>query len=166
VCTQTYAGYCIASTRYVTRTYTYTGGNTACQNLIDVAENAKRENILVVMIGYNMASKRCNDYDPAPSSRVDSTVTGPEYARVTTETTTRYVDSPTSSVLNVLAQAASPVEGVPSMAQSDCSSAAERTAENADGDYLFCGASGTDMAPIFKTALSQATKGIKLLKLP
>ena len=43
---------------------------------------------------------------------------------------------------------------------------AEQTAENSDGDYFFCAATGTDMAPIFKTALSQATKGIKLIKLP
>ena len=41
-----------------------------------------------------------------------------------------------------------------------------RDAENADGDYLFCGASGTDMAPIFRTALTQASKGIKLVRLP
>ena len=35
-----------------------------------------------------------------------------------------------------------------------------------DGDYFFCAASGTDMAPIFKTALSQASSGIKLIRLP
>ncbi len=52
------------------------------------------------------------------------------------------------------------------MAESDCSSSAERVAENSDGDYFFCGATGTDMAPIFKTALSQATKGIKLVRIP
>ena len=56
--------------------------------------------------------------------------------------------------------------GPNSVAQNDCSTTAERTTENSDGDYFFCGATGTDMAPIFKTALSQVTKGIKLLKMP
>ena len=46
------------------------------------------------------------------------------------------------------------------------SSSAGRTAENGDGDYFFCAATGTDMAPIFKTALSQAGTGIKLIRLP
>ena len=36
--------------------------------------------------------------------------------------------------------------------------------ENADGDFLVCAASGTAMAPILRTALSQASKGIKLIK--
>ena len=58
------------------------------------------------------------------------------------------------------------MNGVPSMADNSCSTAAQQLAENSDGDYFFCAASGTDMAPIFKTALSQATKGIRLLKLP
>lgn len=69
-------------------------------------------------------------------------------------------------VLGVLAAAASPVGGVPSTASNSCGTAALRAAENADGDYFFCGASGTDMAPIFKTALSQVSKGVKLMKLP
>jgi hypothetical protein len=75
-------------------------------------------------------------------------------------------------VLDVLAQAASPtriVDGVggdPSVAQNDCSTDALRAAENSDGDFLFCAASGTDMAPIFTTALSQTTKGIKLMRMP
>jgi hypothetical protein len=89
-----------------------------------------------------------------------------------TQTTPTYVRAATSTpVLNIMAQAASPVvdsDGVvtPTTAQSDCSDDTERLAENSDGDFLFCAASGTDMAPIFRTALSQATKGIKLLKLP
>jgi hypothetical protein len=69
-------------------------------------------------------------------------------------------------VLGVLAAAASSVEGVPSTADNNCSSNDERLAENADGDYFFCAASGTDMAPIFRTALSQASKGVKLIKMP
>jgi len=53
---------------------------------------------------------------------------------------------------------------VPSAADSDCSDTTEQSLENADGDFFFCAASGTDMAPIFRTALSQASKGIKLIK--
>ena len=48
----------------------------------------------------------------------------------------------------------------------NCATAAGRATENSDGDYFFCGASGVDMAPIFKTALSQVSKGIKLIKMP
>ena len=89
-----------------------------------------------------------------------------------TSTTTKYQRAAaSSSVLSVMAAAASPVTDsdgnvTQASAQSDCSDEAEQDAENSDGDYLFCAASGTDMAPIFRTALSQATKGIKLLKLP
>ena len=88
-----------------------------------------------------------------------------------TETTTTVTEASSSAtVLDVMAQAASPtavidgVGGEPSKADSDCSDATEMATENADGDYLFCAASGTDMAPIFRTALSQASKGIKLIK--
>jgi hypothetical protein len=50
------------------------------------------------------------------------------------------------------------------VAETDCSDTAEQSTENSDGDFFFCAASGTEMAPIFRTALSQAQKGIKLLK--
>jgi hypothetical protein len=48
----------------------------------------------------------------------------------------------------------------------NCSTATSRAAENADGDFFFCGASGDDMGPIFVTALSQVSSGIKLINLP
>jgi hypothetical protein len=183
-----------------TVTYTFNGGANACQNLIDVAANAKAAGITVIMIGYNMfensKSKTCGDYDGVkddysnmgdnvnytgtattvanPTER--KTVACPGYPGWTcvynyqTKTTPKYQKSAVSTpVLSVMAQAASPTAGenpVPSMAQNDCSDSAERAIENADGDYLFCAASGTDMAPIFKTALSQASKGIKLMKMP
>jgi hypothetical protein len=82
-----------------------------------------------------------------------------------TVTTTKHVKAASSPyVLNVMAQAASPVGERLSVAETDCSDTTEQTAENADGDFFFCAASGTVMAPIFRTALSQAQKGIKLLK--
>lgn len=47
-----------------------------------------------------------------------------------------------------------------------CWLGANQTAENSDGDYFFCAATGTDMASIFTTALSQVSKGIKLVRIP
>ena len=191
-----------------TVTYTYNGGNKACQNLLAVANNAKAAGIQVIMIGYNMTAaddgtpKRCNDYDGVADNYGNlNSVTHPERSAVNTSTTsaavanpgetttttsggvtyvknyqtvttTKYVEGPPGpTVLSIMAQAASSVvdsDGIvtPTSAQSDCSDSTERAAENSDGDFLFCAASGTDMAPIFRTALSQATKGIKLLKLP
>jgi hypothetical protein len=172
-------------------THTYNGGATACQNLVDVATQAKAAGILVIMIGYNMTGKQCNDYDGYDDSYNDktnytastTTTTGPEpqtsvpcpaphtgktcITKYETRTVTKWVKAAASTpVLNTLAQAASPANGVPSAADNDCSTVALRDAENSDGDYLFCGASGTDMAPIFRTALTQASKGIKLVRLP
>lgn len=69
-----------------------------------------------------------------------------------------------------MAQAAGPtavVHGVGGrVAGSDYWDTAEQATENADGDFLFCASSGTDMAPIFRTALGQVSKGIKLIKMP
>jgi Flp pilus assembly protein TadG len=176
-----------------TLTYTYNGGANACQNLVDVAAQAKAQGILVIMIAYNMTGKQCFDWDGYAAGYVNRTnyvaatdvTPGPEAETTTTsgttttitkyetKTVTKHVKAGSSTpVLNVMAQAASPTRvvdgggGVASAADSDCSSVAKRTAENADGDYFFCAASGTDMAPIFRTALSQASKGIKLIKMP
>ena len=204
-----------------TVTHTYNGGSTACQNLIDVAANAKAAGIIVIMIGYNMAPvlpadeatelkapqrsgqpKKCQDYDgiksdysnlsgtPANSYNYDTsssnTVTNSDTSPgvncpapnetkkcitiTKTTTVTSYKRSLASTpVLNVMAAAASPTRGdvpVPSVAQNDCSTQALRDTENSDGDFLFCASSGTDMAPIFRTALGQVSKGIKLIKMP
>lgn len=158
----------ILYTHYVSKTYNYVGGANACNNLVNVAQQAKASGILVIMIAYNMTGKECNDYDPATTSDTDVVTTSSTSSKVyRTETTTTYLKSSTSSsVLSVMAAGASNANGLPSTASNTCSTIAERTTENADGDYFFCAASGTDMAPIFKTALSQASKGIKLIKLP
>ena len=143
--------------------YTFNGRNNACTNLINVAANAKAQGILVIMLGYNLAGKRCNDYDGdchvSCSQRHQEVQDG--LPATTTTTTTKTSSSP--AVLDVMAQAASPtaiVDGVggdPSVADSDCSDTAEQTSENSDGDFFFCAASGTEMAPIFRTALSPAS---------
>ena len=54
----------------------------------------------------------------------------------------------------------------PSKAESDCSTTAERTAENKDGDYYFCAASGAELGSIFATAVNAVTEGIRLIQLP
>lgn len=166
-------------THNVRDTYTYTGGIQACNNLLNVAQKAKAQNILVVMIAYNMTGKTCMDYPSNPQTPPGpNTVLGPEFptsvpcgaftctTQYQTTKRTSYVKPSGAPVLGVLAAAASPVDGVPSTADNNCSSTADRTTENADGDYFFCAASGTDMAPIFRTALSQASKGIKLIRMP
>jgi hypothetical protein len=68
-----------------------------------------------------------------------------------------------ASVLAAAASDRSP--GVPSAA-SDCSTAAGRTAENGDGDYFFCAATGSDMSSIFVAAIQQLTGKTKLIKPP
>ena len=66
-----------------------------------------------------------------------------------------------------LAASASPGPGgAASKAESDCSTTAERTAENKDGDYYFCAASGAELGPIFATAVNAVTEGIRLIELP
>ncbi len=148
--------------------YTYVGGTNACNNLIAVANEAKARGILVITVAYNLAGTQCDDSDPANNNQT-TTTTDTVVGNTTfkTETVKRYrrplVSAP---VTNVLALSASPANGVPSAAESNCSTSAQQAAENSDGDYFFCAASGSDMGPIFTTALSQVSKGIKLMKLP
>ena len=179
-----------------TTTNTRNGGQQACSNLNTVATNAKAQNILVITVGYNLSNTYCGssntprsnsstDADSAPTitsvtpsaaqkmvngkPTLDTTYTGNATVNQTVDRTTTVVNwsnAPDPTVLTTLAGAASPVNGVASVANSDCSTTAEQAAENADGDYFFCAASGSDMATIFRTALSQTSKGIKLMKLP
>ena len=68
-----------------TVTHTYNGGANACNNLVDVATQAKAAGILVIMIGYNMTGKQCNDYDGYDDSYNDKT----NYTASTTTTPAR-----------------------------------------------------------------------------
>ncbi|WP_209714495.1 TadE/TadG family type IV pilus assembly protein [Marmoricola sp. OAE513] len=170
------------NTTTVTTTNTYNGGQNACNNLKLLAANAKAAGILVVTIAFNIAGKACDDYNPTPPAPTSTTSDGPItvlsnvlVGKVRTiqqrvnRTVNKLVWSAPSgaNVSSVLADVASPTStGAPSTNNSDCGTTAGRTAENTDGDYFFCAASGTDMAPIFKTALSQAGSGIKLIRLP
>jgi Flp pilus assembly protein TadG len=56
--------------------------------------------------------------------------------------------------------------GVPSTASNDCQTPAKRAAENADGDYFFCAASGTEMGPIFISAINAISSNSRLIRLP
>jgi Flp pilus assembly protein TadG len=66
-----------------------------------------------------------------------------------------------------LAEAASPdTSGNPSRADTNCATAAGRTAENSDGDFYFCAATGSEFSRIFQTAIGQITKSIRFVPLP
>lgn len=63
------------------------------------------------------------------------------------------------------AAASNGLDGSPSVA-SPCGTAAQRALENADKDFYFCAAAGSDLADIFETAIAQASKSIRLVPLP
>lgn len=116
---------------------TVTTNDTACNNFKTVATNAKNAGVLVVTVAYNVSTNKC------------STMTG------------------SAKLVDTLAAAASPTaSGAASAANFDCGTTAGRNSENADGDFFFCAATGTDMAAIFKTAFVQIANGIRLIRLP
>jgi hypothetical protein len=165
-----------------TTTHTYDGGQNACENLKSVASNAKAAGILVVTIAFNLSGVTCDENNPTPPAPTSSTVDGAitivsdvlvGKVRTINQTVPRTItnvvwSAPTGeNVTGVLAEVASPIaSGVASANNNDCGTVAGRTTENSDGDYFFCAATGTDMAPIFKTALSQAGAGIRMIRLP
>jgi Flp pilus assembly protein TadG len=123
-------------------TYGNGKGKKGCDNLTTVAEQAKARGVTVLVIGFGDArSASCEK----PGGR-----------------------TPRSPwVRDYLAAAASPTpSGTPSRADSDCSTSAERVAENKDGDYFYCAASGTELGPIFATAVNAVTESIKLIRMP
>lgn len=115
-------------------------GAKSCQNFLDVANNAKAQGILIVTIGFG-----------------DATSAGCQRTGERTSSGT--------PVRNVLAAAASPVDGSPSTA-STCSNPSQIAQENSDGDYYFCAANGDELADIFRTALTQLSGGVKFLRMP
>lgn len=170
------------NTTTTTTTNTYNGGQNACNNLKSVATNAKAAGILVITIAYNLSGVTCDENNPSPPSPTSNTVNGAinvvsnilvGNVRTITQTVNRTITNVAwaapvgANVTGVLAEVASPtIAGAPSSNNNDCGTTSGRTAENSDGDYFFCAASGTDMSPIFKTALSQVGGGIKLIRLP
>ncbi|MDN4642707.1 pilus assembly protein [Arthrobacter sp. PsM3] len=78
-------------------------------------------------------------------------------------------DSCGSGVLvrDVLAAAASEKSpGVASTASNDCQTPAKRAAENADGDFFFCAASGSELGPIFVSAINAISGNSHLIRIP
>lgn len=111
-------------------------GGTACTNLRQVAINTKAQGVLIITVAFG----------DARSARCE---TNGEYVR------------------NVLAAAASPdPQGNASDADNDCSTTARRTTENSDGDFFYCAATGSELAPIFVSALNQLNPNSRLLRLP
>jgi hypothetical protein len=114
-------------------------GALACTNMQTVATNAKAKDILIVTVAFNLSGTLCGS-------------------------------SGSPTVASALAAAASEKSiGVPSSADNTCSTPAERTFENGDGDFFFCataGATSTEMAKIFVTAFTQIANGIRLIQLP
>lgn len=125
---------------------TSTNGTTACSNLSTVATNAKAAGILVVTVGFNLLVEDSGDMVPVRCNGDP--------------------DSSSPRVKDVLAAAASPApSGAVSASQNWCDSTSARAAENADGDYFFCGGAA-DMTTIYKTAFSQVNNQIRLIQLP
>jgi hypothetical protein len=117
-------------------------GNTACNNARTVAANAKAAGIMVVTVAYNLG--------------------GGELC----------AGSSTPTVLATLAAMASPrSDGTASVddgggAGPGCDTAAKIAGENADDDFFYCTPAPADLEGIFRTAASQISGGIRLIKLP
>lgn len=118
-------------------------GDIGCDNLEQVAANAKAAGITVIMIGYGQANTaRCKK----------------NYSNGT------YSGTPVKDVL--AAAASNAPDGSPSAANYDCTKSAGAAAENADGDNYFCAADGSQLASIFLTAFSQISTYTKFVKMP
>jgi Flp pilus assembly protein TadG len=113
-----------------------TNGATACTNLLQVASNAKAQGVLSVTVAFGDATSA-------------QCASGGAYVR------------------NVLAAAASPdANGNASDADNNCSTSALRSTENADGDFFFCAGTGSELGPIFLSAINQLNPHTRLIRLP
>lgn len=114
-------------------------GQQGCDNLERMASEVKAKDILIITIGFGSAVG--NNYCITDNNR-------------------------TSRLRDVLARVASNAPDGGASTSSDCSVTAQRNAENADGDFFFCAASGSELETIFRSAFGSLTKGIKLMKMP
>ncbi len=111
----------------------------ACKNFNDIATQTKDEGVIIITVGFGSANTaNCGNSKSTPKVR------------------------------NALAAAASPHPGTgeASKAESDCSTTKEKTDENGDGDFYFCASNGSELGPIFQTALGSLSGGVKLIRLP
>jgi hypothetical protein len=126
-------------------------GTDGCENFARIAAELKAKNVTVITVGFGEAATAGCD------------VTNRNYL----DANVPHRTSSTNPVRSYLAQAASPnpKTGAASAAEG-CASATQIAAENKDGDYFFCAASGGELADIFKTAIAQVSSGVRLVKLP
>ncbi len=82
-----------------------------------------------------------------------------------TTTTVHSVGPGDQSVPDALADASGGPE-VAAGSSNGCTNSTLIAAENSDEDLFFCAAQGQDMAPLFVTALSKVSSGVKLINLP
>ncbi len=72
-----------------------------------------------------------------------------------------------SNVDGVLAAAASNAPNrSPSLADDNCTTTAGAAAENSDGDFCFCAATGAQFASFFATTVSQISSTTKFVTMP
>ena len=114
-------------------------GVKGCDNLKSVGEQAKAAGILIVSIGFGQAA----------SASCTKDTTSKPYVR---------------TYLSALASPSS--DGSASAAESDCSSTSERVAENGDGDFYYCAATGAELGPIFASAINAVSSSIRLIQMP
>jgi hypothetical protein len=100
-------------------------------------------------------------YVPKSNCKQTITWTVPQ----TTTVTTSANGAGDASVTNVLAEASGGPD-VPLGESTGCTGATQIAAENSDDDLFFCAAQGQDLAPLFVTALSKVTSGVKLIRMP
>lgn len=114
-----------------------TNGDTACSNLLSLANQAKAQGIMMITVAFGSANTAyCNG------------------------------GSSGTRVRDVLASVASDdPKGGPSLT-AGCGTAAQILTENNDGDYFYCAATGTDLAPLFVTALGQLNSHSRFMALP
>ena len=126
-------------------------GEDGCENFAKIAAELKAQDVTVITIGFGEAATAGCD------------VTNRNYL----DAAVPHRTSSTHPVRKYLAQAASPnpTTGEASAAEG-CASSTQIADENEDGDYFFCAASGGELADIFKTAVSQVSTGVRLVKLP
>ena len=145
---------------------TSTIGQNACSNLSAVAAQAKAQGVLVISVAFGEANTAyCGTYQ----------VTDARGNRTT------YYDTTTAKVRDVLAGIASnsprggpsladacsgPVSGTSPVSNLPTCTAANILSENNDGDFFYIAATGTDLAPLFVTALGQLNSHSRFMSLP
>jgi hypothetical protein len=116
-------------------------GQRECQYANTNATTAKNANINIVTIGFGVADEVCADQSPS-RYRAGAPPNNP-------------------AVTQLLADMASPINGVAADDNLGCTAA-----ENADGDNFFCQPFGADLTTVFARAAGQLTGKPRLLNLP